>query len=65
MREIDISISTDLGEEQLLYIVQCKDRAKRPADIVILGEFSSVIQDVGAAKGFLVCTSGFARTNHD
>src|ERR1022692_1142446 len=65
MREIDISISTDLGEEQLLYIVQCKDRAKRPADIVILGEFSSVVQDVGAAKGFLVCTSGFARSNYD
>ena len=64
MREIDISISTDLGEEPLLYIVQCKDRAKRPADIVILGEFSSVVQDVGAAKGFLVCTSGFAKSNH-
>jgi Restriction endonuclease len=65
MREIDISISIDLGEEQLLYIVQCKDRTKRPADIIILGEFSSVIQDVGAAKGFLVCTSGFARSNYD
>jgi hypothetical protein len=36
MREIDISISTDLGEEQLLYIDQCKDRAKRPADIVAI-----------------------------
>jgi hypothetical protein len=65
MREIDISISTDLGEERLLYIVQCKDRTRRPADIIILGEFSSVIQDVGAAKGFLVCTSGFARSNYD
>jgi Restriction endonuclease len=65
MREIDISISMDLGEERLLYIVQCKDRGKRPADIVILGEFSSVVQDVGAAKGFLVCTSGFAKSNHD
>jgi hypothetical protein len=65
MREIDISISMDLGEDRLLYIVQCKDRAKRPAEIVILGEFSSVVQDVGAANGFLVCTSGFARSNHD
>ncbi len=63
-REIDISISTNIGLDRLLYIVQCKDRAKRPADIVILGEFSSVIKDVGAAKGFLICTSGFAKSNH-
>ena len=48
----------------MLYIVQCKDRGKRPADIIILGEFSSVIRDVGAAKGFLVCTSGFAKSNY-
>jgi Restriction endonuclease len=63
-REIDISIKTAVGAEELLYIVQCKDRRKRPADIVILGEFSSVIRDVRAAKGFLLCTSGFARSNH-
>jgi Restriction endonuclease len=48
----------------MLYIIQCKDREKRPADIIILGEFSSVIRDVGAAKGFLICTSGFAKSNH-
>jgi hypothetical protein len=48
----------------MLYIVQCKDRGKRPADIIILGEFSSVIRDVGAAKGLLVCTSGFAKSNY-
>jgi hypothetical protein len=63
-REIDLSIKTNVGSDRLLYIVQCKDRAKRPADIVILGEFSSVIKDVGAAKGFLICTSGFAKSNH-
>jgi len=32
---------------------------------VVLGEFSAVIRDVGAAKGFLICTSGFAKSNHD
>lgn len=63
-REIDISISGKIGDSELLYIVSCKDRGKRPADVTILGEFSSVIIDVGAAKGFLICTSGFAKTNY-
>lgn len=63
-REIDVSIRTTLPDQELLYIIQCKDRAKRPADIVVLGEFSAVIRDVGAAKGFLICTSGFAKTNY-
>lgn len=30
----------------------------------MLGKFSAVVRDVGAAKGFLLCTSGFARSNH-
>ena len=63
-REIDIAIKTDFDGREMLYIIQCKDREKRPADIIILGEFSSVIRDVGAAKGFLICTSGFAKSNH-
>lgn len=53
-----------VGGVEILYIVQCKDRGKRPADIIILGEFSSVIKDVDATKGFLICTSGFARSNY-
>jgi hypothetical protein len=64
LREIDISIKTTVNDHRILYIVSCKDRSKRPADIVVLGEFSSVIKDVGTAKGYLICTSGFARTNH-
>lgn len=64
LREIDISIKMTVGNTEILYIVSCKDRGKRPADIQVLGEFSSVIKDVGAAKGFLICTSGFAKTNY-
>ena len=64
MREIDISIKFNIEGKKVLYIVQCKDRGTRPADIVILGEFSSAIKDVGAAKGFLICTSGFAKSNY-
>ncbi|SRR6266702_1425953 len=64
LREIDISIRMTVGVAEILYIVQCKDRGKRPADILVLGEFSSVMKDVGATKGFLICTSGFAKSNY-
>jgi hypothetical protein len=64
LREIDVSIKMTVGDTKIVYIVQCKDRGKRPADIVILGEFSSVMKDVDATKGFLICTSGFAKSNH-
>jgi len=64
LREIDISIKMTVGDTEIVYIVQCKDRGKRPADILVLGEFSSVIKDVDATKGFLICTSGFAKSNY-
>lgn len=63
-REIDISIKGKIENIDLLYIVQCKDHKKR-ADIKIIGEFSSVIKDLGASKGFLICSSGFAKTIHN
>ena len=62
-REIDVSVRIEVASEQLLYIVQCKDW-KTPTDIKVLGEFSAVIQDVKASKGFLLCTSGFAKSNY-
>jgi hypothetical protein len=62
-REIDVSVRMSVDDIQLLYIVQCKDWASR-VDINTLGAFSAVIQDVGAAKGFLLCTSGFYETNY-
>jgi hypothetical protein len=62
-RQIDISIKTRAGGEEILYIVDCKDHRK-PADINTLGAFSALMRDVGATKGFLICTSGFARTNY-
>ena len=64
LRQIDVAVWIEDAQGDLLYIFQCKDRKKRPADIIILGEFSSVVQDVHAAKGILVCTSGFAKSNH-
>lgn len=63
IREIDVSIRMSVSDTELLYIVQCKDWAN-PVDINTLGAFSAVMQDVGAAKGFLLCTSGFYQSNH-
>ena len=62
-REIDISMRGQVDGVELLYLVQAKDH-KRPADVKIIGEFSSVIKDVGASKGFLICAAGFAKTIH-
>lgn len=63
-RQIDVSVRIPLDPgTELLYVVQCKDWATR-ADINAIGELVAVIQDVGAAKGFLLCTSGFAKTNY-
>ena len=63
-RQIDVSIKFNVEGQEVLYIVDCKDRGSRPADIEVVDKFSSVVRDVGAAKGFLICTSGFAQTIH-
>lgn len=57
-RQIDISIRSKVAGHEILIIVQAKDQ-KRPADINILGEFETVIRDVGAQKGILICNPGF------
>ena len=63
-REIDISIKGNQSGVDILYLVQCKDHNKS-ADIKIIGEFSSVIKDLNASKGFLICSKGFTKTIHD
>lgn len=60
-RQIDVSIRWEFEGKQYLSIVQAKDHGK-PADINEVGEFLSVIQDVKADSGILVCRSGFTAT---
>ena len=57
-RQIDVSIRTSIAGHDVLIIVQAKDH-ERPADISVVGEFLSVIRDVRAAKGVLICSGGF------
>ena len=53
-RQIDVSIRSKVGSHDILVVVQARDR-KRPPDINDVGEFASVVKDVRANKGVLVC----------
>jgi hypothetical protein len=57
-RQIDVSIRAALEGFTSLAIVQARDRTT-PADINSVGEFASVVQDVRATKGILICKAGF------
>ena len=61
LRQIDVSLKLNVAGHELLIIVQTKDLA-RPADVNVVGEFLSVVDDVQAAKGVLICSSGFTDT---
>jgi hypothetical protein len=60
-RQIDVSIRADLCGHSILIVVQVKDLG-RPADINVVGEFKSVVDDVRASKGVLICSGGFSAT---
>jgi hypothetical protein len=59
-RQIDVSIRFRKFDKDFLVIVQARDRSKA-ADINAVGEFASVIDDVSASRGILVCRSGFTK----
>ncbi len=59
-RQIDVSIRWSDGDQQYLTIVQAKDWGD-PADLPAVGEFASVVEDVGATRGVMVCRSGFTQ----
>lgn len=60
-RQIDVSIRADICGHAMLIVVQAKDLG-RPADLNVVGEFESVIADVRATKGVLICSGGFTTT---
>ncbi|WP_330272633.1 restriction endonuclease [Lentzea sp. NBC_00516] len=61
-RQIDVTVRWTDGVAERLMIVQVKDYGKRRADVNVVGEFRSVIQDVGADRGILICSGGFSKT---
>lgn len=64
-RQIDVAIewSDDQGREYLT-VIDCKDW-RTPADVNDVGKFASVVRDVGASQGILVCNAGFAKSVHE
>jgi Restriction endonuclease len=61
LRQIDVSIRSKIAGHDILIIIQAKEHKKR-ADINMIGEFDSVVRDVKASKGILICNSGFTKT---
>ena len=60
-RQIDVSIRSEIAGHKILIIVQAKDW-KEPADVNAVGEFASVVKDIRAQKGVLICRGGFTST---
>lgn len=60
-RQIDVSIRFNIAGHSILTVIQAKDYRKTTADINDVGEFASVIKDIRANKGILICRSGFTQ----
>lgn len=60
-RQIDVSIKANFEGFTSLVIVQARDWKTR-ADVNAVGEFASVVRDVRATKGILICKKGFTST---
>ncbi|WP_084010464.1 restriction endonuclease [Pseudofrankia sp. DC12] len=60
-RQIDVSVRWADNDDSYLLIVQAKDWST-PADVTAVGEFASVVRDVRASRGIMVCRSGFTET---
>ena len=58
-RQIDVSVRFQEAGCNFLIIVQAKTNSK-PLDVNAIGEFASVVKDVRASKGVLICNAGFS-----
>lgn len=57
-RQIDVSIRGLVAGHELLIIVNTKNQQSR-VDVNKVGELSSVMKDVGAHRGVIICNKGF------
>ncbi len=58
-RQIDVSIKYKLAGVDILIIVQAKDY-KHKANVTVVDQFKTVINDTKANKGILICSKGFS-----
>ncbi|MFP7656070.1 restriction endonuclease [Chryseobacterium proteolyticum] len=59
-RQIDVSIKYKIAGVDILIIVQAKDY-KHKADVLVVDQFNTVINDTKANKGILICSKGFTK----
>ncbi|WP_115531298.1 restriction endonuclease [Xanthomonas campestris] len=59
-RQIDVLIRDQVGQFPIQIAIECKDHGT-PADVNVVGEFQSLLQDARISKGVLVCPGGFTR----
>jgi hypothetical protein len=60
-RQIDISIRKNVGQFEVLIVIDCKDYAK-PLDVKGVEEFMGLAQDVGAHRAAMVAAQGYTET---
>lgn len=60
-RQVDVSIRKNVGQFELLIVIDCKDYG-RPLDVKDVEEFMGLAQDVGAHKAGMVAAKGFSDT---
>ena len=60
-REVDVSIRGQVGPDQVLVMVECRDRS-RPATIQWIDEVVAKAQDIGATNVVIVTTGGFSKS---
>lgn len=58
LREIDIAIRKNIGQYDLLIVIDCKDY-KHPIDVKDVEEFMGLAEDVGANKAAMIGAMGF------
>ena len=59
-RQIDVLVKQRIGQYEMIIVIDSKDY-KIPVDIKGVEEFYSLVTDVGANKGVLVCPAGFTK----
>ncbi len=59
-RQIDVLMKQNIGQLSMTIAIECKDLSS-PADVKVIDGFHTVIDDIAAHKGILVCPSGFTK----
>lgn len=61
LRQVDISIRKEIGQFEMLIVIDCKDYKKK-VDIKALGEVMELAEDVGANKTAIIAANGFTKS---